>query len=89
MKNHKKSKLVILFVVSYISVMTGEVLSRSGLMFNKYVNMTLSLVIPLICLLLYIHERCKGDVLKTIIYSVLIMLIIPLVLYYIIFLCFI
>lgn len=89
MKNHKKSKLVVLFVVTYLSLMTGEALSGTELMSNKYVNMTLSIVIPLICLLLYIHERCKGDLLKTIIYSVLIMLIIPLVLYYIIFLCFI
>ena len=64
MKNHKKSKLVVLFVVTYLSLMIGEALSGTELMSNKYVNMTLSIVIPLICLLLYIHERCKGNWLK-------------------------
>ena len=83
MKNHKKSKLVVLFVVTYLSLMTGEALSGTELMSNKYVNMTLSIVIPLICLLLYIHERCKGNWLK-IIYTVLILLIIPFILYSII-----
>lgn len=88
MKKHKNSKLVILYMVSCISLTVGEALSSMKLM-NKYVNIILSIVIPLICILLYIYDKCKGNSIKAIIYSVLILLIIPLLLYYIILLFFI